>query len=81
MKIPDGWIFEVKPKLASVDLEGKELIKCKHCKYYVDDVINFGNDYQGRPIIVERSTCKKWGNGCETIPDGYCFMAEEEETE
>lgn len=79
MEIPDGFIFEVKAKLASVEVVEKELIRCKHCKYYVEDVIN--EVIPGVPIITGHTMCTKWGNGCKTDPEGYCFMAEKEETE
>ena len=41
----------------------KDFIRCENCKYYerVDGVF---------PI------CHKWAKGCQTQPDGYCFLAE-----
>lgn len=76
MKIPDGIIFEYIPKRASIEIKPTELIKCKHCKYYVEDVID--EVVPGVPIITGHTMCKKWGNGCMTDPNGYCFMAEKE---
>lgn len=76
MKIPDGIIFRYIPERASITIESTELIKCKHCKYYVEDVVN--EVIPGVPIIMGHNMCTKWGNGCKTDPEGYCFMAEKE---
>lgn len=76
MKIPDGIIFRYIPERASITIESTELIKCKHCKYYVEDVVT--EVIPGVPIIMGHNMCTKWGNGCKTDPEGYCFMAEKE---
>ena len=41
-----------------------EIIRCRDCKYYelVDGIF---------PV------CNKWAKGCQTEPDGYCFLGEE----
>ncbi len=75
--IPDGMVFEYKPKLASVEMTRTELIKCKHCKYYLEDV--FTEACPGIPIITGHEACTKWGNGyMKTDPEGWCFLAEKE---
>jgi hypothetical protein len=80
MKIPDGWIFTATPKMASIELKSNELIKCKHCKYYKEDVFaTIESLHPGMPIIVGHNLCEKWGNGCVTDPDGFCHMAEPNE--
>lgn len=33
----------------------------------------------GLPFITSHEVCAKWGNGCKTSQDGYCFMAERNE--
>lgn len=76
MRIPDGIISEYIPERASITIESTELIKCKHCKYYVEDVVN--EVIPGVPIIMGHNMCTKWGNGCKTDPEGYCFMADKE---
>lgn len=76
MRIPDGIISRYIPERASITIESTELIKCKHCKYYVEDVVN--EVIPGVPIIMGHNMCTKWGNGCKTDPEGYCFMAEKE---
>lgn len=74
--IPDGLIIEYTPIRASITMDTKHLIKCKHCKYYVEDVVN--EVIPGVPIITGHTMCTKWGNGCKTDPEGYCFLAEKE---
>ena len=54
----------------------KELIRCKDCKHYKTD--HFEN-FNGIPLIVAHEICMRWGDGCKTSPDGYCFMAERKE--
>lgn len=76
MELPDGIIFRYIPERASITIEPTELIKCKHCKYYVEDVVN--EVIPGVPIITGHTMCTKWGNGCKTDPEGYCFLAEKE---
>lgn len=53
----------------------KELIKgrCKRCKHFERDVIAM---VDGIPLIVGHEMCNKWGNGCKTREDGYCFLFE-----
>ena len=50
----------------------EELIKCKDCKHF-----EYDHPYiiQGIPILGHL-VCNKWGNGCKTDENGYCFMAE-----
>lgn len=49
------------------------VVRCRDCKYFdLDSWVNLG----GVPIIVAHEACTKWGNGCRTSEDGYCFMAE-----
>ena len=52
------------------------VIRCKDCKYYETD--HFEN-FNGIPLIVAHEICMRWGDGCNTSPDGYCFMAERKE--
>lgn len=49
------------------------LPKCKHCKHFERDVVAL---VDGIPLIVGHEMCNKWGNGCKTQEDGYCFLFE-----
>lgn len=46
---------------------------CKDCKYFEYD--SWAN-VDGIPLIVAHEICSRWGNGCKTKEDGYCFMFE-----
>lgn len=50
--------------------------KCKNCKYFEYDSVA---KVDGVPLIVAHEICNKWGNGCKTNEDGYCFMFEPQE--
>lgn len=81
MKLPSGWIG--RPKLdrkgIKVEIEMSELILCKDCKYFEYDSVA---QVDGIPIIIAHEICKKWGEGCKTNENGYCFLAEQKgETE
>ena len=46
---------------------------CKDCKYFeYDSAVKV----DGAPLIVAHEICSKWGNGCKTREDGYCFLFE-----
>jgi hypothetical protein len=51
---------------------------CKDCKYFEYDSVA---KVDGIPLIVAHEICNKWGNGCKTKEDGYCFMFEPQESE
>lgn len=46
---------------------------CKDCKYFEYDSVAKVN---GIPLIVAHEICKRWGDGCKTWEDGYCFLFE-----
>lgn len=50
------------------------VVRCKDCKYYELD--SWAN-VNGIPLIVAHQICKRWGNGCKTDENGFCFMGEE----
>ena len=52
---------------------GKPFPKCKDCKYFEYDSVA---KVDGIPLIVAHEICSKWGDGCKTSEDGYCFMYE-----
>lgn len=51
---------------------------CKDCKYFEYDSMA---KVDGVPLIVAHEICSKWGNGCKTKEDGYCFLFEPQESE
>lgn len=47
--------------------------RCKNCKYFeYDSVANV----DGIPLIVAHEICSRWGDGCKTSENGFCFMFE-----
>jgi hypothetical protein len=49
---------------------------CKECKYFEYDSVA---KVDGIPLIVAHEICNKWGNGCKTSEDGYCYLYEPQE--
>lgn len=51
---------------------------CKDCKYFeYDSVANV----DGIPLILAHEICSRWGDGCKTKENGYCFLFEPQESE
>lgn len=44
---------------------------CKDCKYFEYDRVA---KVDGIPLIVAHEICSRWGDGCKTKEDGYCFL-------
>lgn len=55
-----------------------EIVRCKDCKHFEDD---HWEKVNGVPLIVSHEICKRWGNGCKTSEDGFCFLGERKETD
>ena len=51
---------------------------CKDCKFFE---YNSVAKVDGIPLIVAHEICSKWGDGCKTKEDGYCFLFEPRESE
>lgn len=49
---------------------------CKDCKYFEYDSVA---KVDGIPLIVAHEIFSKWGDGCKTREDGYCFLFEPQE--
>lgn len=52
-----------------------EIIRCKDCKYFELDHFEKVDGFP-IPIIVAHEICMKWGKGCKSNINGWCFMAE-----
>ena len=52
--------------------------ECKDCKYFEYDSVK---KVDGIPLIVAHEICNKWGGGCKTKEDGYCYLFEPQESE
>ena len=51
---------------------------CKDCKYFEYDSVA---KVDGIPLIVAHEICKRWGDGCKSKEDGYCFLFEPQESD
>ena len=59
-------------------IDTKPLIHCKDCKYFEYDSVA---KVDGVPLIVAHEICSRWGDGCKTREDGYCFLGERSDKE
>ena len=65
-------------KINVIDYKGVEyvrVVRCKDCKYFLYDKIYM---VEGLPLMGNL-VCEKWGNGCRTDENGFCFMGERRE--
>ncbi len=70
-------LFKLVDDLPSVNPQPKTGY-CKDCKYFEYDSVA---KVDGIPLIVAHEICSKWGDGCKTKEDGYCFLFEPQESE
>ena len=56
-------------------VDAEPVVRCKDCKYFH---YNKAYNIQGFPIMGSL-VCDKWGNGCRTDENGYCFLGERKE--
>ena len=57
-----------------------EVIRCKDCKYFERDHLGPVGGFPG-PIIIAHEICRRWGNGCKTSENGYCYLGERKMSE
>ena len=72
MQIAMGFAKGIIHELPSVTPQPK-MGHCKDCKYFEYDSVAKVN---GIPLIVAHEICKRWGDGCKSKEDGYCFLFE-----
>ena len=65
-------------KLPPVNPQEPKTGHCKDCKYFEYDSVA---KVDGIPLIVAHEICSRWGDGCKTREDGYCFLFEPQESE
>ena len=68
---------EVKMGIINVleDMPSSDVIRCKDCKYFDLDHFEQPKNFP-MPIIVAHEICTRWGQGCKTDSNGWCFLAE-----
>ena len=65
----DGDIEAFDMAIAALEERGE----CKNCKFFEYDTVA---KVDGIPLIVGHEICHKWGDGCKTSENGYCFLYE-----
>jgi len=58
------------------DRDCVEVVRCKDCKYFEYDHVTV---VDGVPLIMAHECCTRWGDGCKSNENGYCFLAEKKE--
>lgn len=53
-----------------------KIIRCRNCAHFETDHMEL---VDGIPMILAHNICTRWGDGCATSPDGFCFLAEGKE--
>ena len=56
----------------------RQIGHCKDCKFFEYDSVA---KVDGIPLIVAHEICSRWGDGCKTKEDGYCFLYDPQESE
>ena len=64
--------------MPSVNPQEPKTGHCKDCKYFEYDSLA---KVDGISLIFAHENCKRWGDGCKTKEDGYCFLFEPKESE
>lgn len=62
--------------LKKVDTGQEPIGRCKDCKFFEYDSVAKVDEI---PLIVAHEICQRWGDGCKTREDGYCFLFEPKE--
>ncbi len=70
----DAWGDAQKEIENAPTVDAVPVVRCKDCKHFEKDQWGKAGDL---PLITAHCVCKKWGNGCCTDEDGYCFLGEE----
>ena len=52
-------------------IDATPVVRCKDCKWFA-----YSAPYRETPVLMMNLVCYKWGRGCRTDPDGFCFMGE-----
>lgn len=83
MKLPKYFYFRVTEKHHGTEIEVEdasnedvvEVVRCRDCKHYLRNKIYV---VDGMPLMGNQ-VCEKWGDGCRTDENGFCFMGERRE--
>ena len=71
-------LHDVAKKVKALSPVTPKQMLCKDCKFFEYDHME---NVEGIPLIVAHEICNKWGDGCRTSEDGYCFLFKPKEGE
>ena len=60
---------------AQPTIDAVSVVRCKDCKHYLRNELYA---IEGIPLMCNE-VCKKWGGGCRTDENGFCYMGERSE--
>ena len=65
--------------IAKWNRRAPDVIRCRDCKFF--EVRDWWCEMNGVPLLAasDAPSCMRWGDGCMTNEDGYCFLAERKE--
>ena len=67
--IDDGETVDI--RMCASIIDAVPVVRCKDCKWFADSVPHWE-----LPLLMMNHVCTKWGRGCRTDLDGFCFMGE-----
>ena len=67
----------IKSRIERLPSAQPEIIHCKDCKFFEYDHLYVINDIP----VFGHELCNRWGEGCKTSENGWCFLAERKEDE
>lgn len=54
-----------------------EVVRCKDCEYFLKEKVFLIDNIP----IMGHLVCEKWGGGCKTSEDGFCYLGKLKEIE
>ena len=83
----DRWLIaDIKKSIMDLPtVDAVPVIRCKDCKHFEYDhfdAVYFPTETgeaERVPLITAHEICTRWGDGCKTYQNGFCFMAERKE--
>jgi len=69
-EVTDAELLRVIKRLSNIP---SAVVRCEDCKHF--DLDHFEN-VRGIPLIVAHEICNRWGNGCKTDSNGFCFLGD-----
>lgn len=69
-------LITAKNIINSIPSAEPEIVRCKDCKHFHENVWGDEIGHPDTPIILGHEMCDFWGNGCKTLADAFCSFAD-----